>query len=178
MLLCSNLPLSLLFLLVFLVVVTSAMPLIYIFAVSPKINLFHRTMLHAAYFVNCLLIETSQFGSYLADQVILRFVLPDKPDLQDLQYFLKFQAPLQWAPLFNELVLIIFQRCFLLFSVCLIQIWVHVSEVATRALEDASDHYNFGVNIGSFVMYVCALVILFDHISDNSRNLFVNLFLS
>ena len=178
MLLCSNLPLSLLFLLVFLVVVTSAMPLIYIFAVSPKINLFHRTMLHAVYFVNCLLIETSWFGSYLADQVILRFVLPDKPDLQDLQYFLKFQAPLQWAPMFNELVLIIFQRCFLLFFVCLIQIWVHVSEVATRALEDASDHYNFGVNIGSFVMYVCALVILFDHISDNSRKLFVNLFLS
>ena len=67
MLLCSNLPLSLLFLLVFLVVVTSAMPLIYIFAVSPKINLFHRTMLHAVYFVNCLLIETSWFGSYLAD---------------------------------------------------------------------------------------------------------------
>ena len=67
MLLCSNLPLSLLFLLVFLVVVTSAMPLIYIFAVSPKINLFHRPMLHAVYFVNCLLIETSWFGSYLAD---------------------------------------------------------------------------------------------------------------
>ena len=36
MLLCSNLSLSLLFLLVFLVVVTSAMPSIYIFAVSPE----------------------------------------------------------------------------------------------------------------------------------------------
>lgn len=28
-----------------------------------------------------------------------------KPDLQDLQYFLEFQVPLQWAPMFNELVL-------------------------------------------------------------------------
>jgi len=40
MLLCSNLSLSLLFLLVFLVVVTSAMPSIYIFAVSPENNSF------------------------------------------------------------------------------------------------------------------------------------------
>ena len=53
-----------------------------------------------------------------------------------------------------------------------------MSEVAIGVLEDSSDHYNFGVNIGSFVMYVCAIVILFDHISDNSRKLFVNLFLS
>ncbi|KAJ1279166.1 hypothetical protein BS78_04G134300 [Paspalum vaginatum] len=28
-----------------------------------------------------------------------------KPDLHDLQYFLEFQVPLQWAPMFNELVL-------------------------------------------------------------------------
>ncbi|CAO2045786.1 unnamed protein product [Urochloa humidicola] len=28
-----------------------------------------------------------------------------KPDLQELQYFLEFQVPLQWAPMFNELVL-------------------------------------------------------------------------
>ena len=65
-------------------------------------------MLHAVYFLNCLLNGTSWLGCYLADQVILRLVLPDKPDLQDLQYFLEFQVPLQWAPMFNELVLIIF----------------------------------------------------------------------
>jgi hypothetical protein len=35
----------------------------------------------------------------------MMFVFPDKPDLQDLQYFLEFQVPLQWAPMFNELVL-------------------------------------------------------------------------
>ena len=62
-------------------------------------------MLHAVYFLNCLLNGTSWLGCYLADQVILRLVLPDKPDLQDLQYFLEFQVPLQWAPMFNELVL-------------------------------------------------------------------------
>ncbi|OAY78931.1 MACPF domain-containing protein [Ananas comosus] len=28
-----------------------------------------------------------------------------KPDLEDLQYFLEFQVPLQWAPMFNELAL-------------------------------------------------------------------------
>ncbi|KAL6841980.1 hypothetical protein ACP4OV_028180 [Aristida adscensionis] len=28
-----------------------------------------------------------------------------KPDLHELQYFLEFQVPLQWAPMFNELVL-------------------------------------------------------------------------
>jgi hypothetical protein len=33
------------------------------------------------------------------------FVFSDKPDLPDLQYFLEFQVPLQWAPMFNELVL-------------------------------------------------------------------------
>jgi hypothetical protein len=33
------------------------------------------------------------------------FVFSDKPDLHDLQYFLEFQVPLQWAPMFNELVL-------------------------------------------------------------------------
>jgi hypothetical protein len=31
--------------------------------------------------------------------------LSDKPDPEDLQHFLEFQVPLQWAPLFNELIL-------------------------------------------------------------------------
>ena len=29
----------------------------------------------------------------------------DKPTLEDLQYFLEFQVPSQWAPMFNELPL-------------------------------------------------------------------------
>lgn len=29
----------------------------------------------------------------------------DKPDPEDLQYFLEFQVPRQWAPMFNELAL-------------------------------------------------------------------------
>lgn len=31
--------------------------------------------------------------------------LPDKPEPEDLQYFLEFQVPNQWAPMFNELAL-------------------------------------------------------------------------
>lgn len=34
-----------------------------------------------------------------------RFCLTDKPDPEDLQYFLEFQVPNQWAPMFNELAL-------------------------------------------------------------------------
>ena len=37
---------------------------------------------------------------------LLAFIyLSDKPDLHELQHFLEFQVPLQWAPMFNELVL-------------------------------------------------------------------------
>ncbi|KAL0382854.1 UNVERIFIED_CONTAM: MACPF domain-containing protein [Sesamum calycinum] len=37
--------------------------------------------------------------------LILMFLLSDKPTLEDLPYFLEFQVPRQWAPLFCELPL-------------------------------------------------------------------------
>lgn len=41
-------------------------------------------------------------GYFFFDLVIL---LSDKPALEDLQYFLEFQVPRQWAPMFCELPL-------------------------------------------------------------------------
>jgi hypothetical protein len=36
----------------------------------------------------------------------LIFIIPaDKPIIEDLQYFLEFQVPRQWAPVYNELPL-------------------------------------------------------------------------
>ncbi|KAJ3675692.1 hypothetical protein LUZ60_004734 [Juncus effusus] len=44
-----------------------------------------------------------QGSGYLSHAINL--YLRYKPDLDDLRYFLEFQVPLQWAPMFNELAL-------------------------------------------------------------------------
>ncbi|KAF3323731.1 MACPF domain-containing protein [Carex littledalei] len=44
-----------------------------------------------------------QGSGYLSHAINL--YLRYKPDIEDLRYFLEFQVPLQWAPLFNELAL-------------------------------------------------------------------------
>jgi hypothetical protein len=50
--------------------------------------------------------ERSSSECYFLKLIFTKFIChSDKPDPHELQHFLEFQVPLQWAPMFNELVL-------------------------------------------------------------------------
>ena len=43
--------------------------------------------------------------NHLSFNFLSSFTSADKPSTDDLQYFLEFQVPRQWAPVYNELPL-------------------------------------------------------------------------